>query len=72
MENISFLATINQHQELEISLCAELPDSISMVKVYPEDDIELYFDGEVLWTSGLEAAAEELLHTNLAYANKPL
>jgi hypothetical protein len=67
MEIMSFLATINQYQELEISFCAELPESISMVKVYPEDGIELYFDGAVEWTSRLEREAEAILLGNLFY-----
>ena len=65
---MSFLASVNQYQELEISFCVELPESISMVKVYPEDDIELYFDGSVEWTAQLEKEAETILLGNLFYA----
>jgi hypothetical protein len=68
MEKISFFATLDQYQELELSFCAELPAAIHMVKIYPEEGIELFFDGSVEWTDTLVREAENILLGNLIYA----
>jgi hypothetical protein len=68
MEKMSFLASQNSNQMIEVSFCTELPEAIHMVKIYHDEGIELFFDGAVNWTEALEEAAESLLLGNLIYA----
>jgi hypothetical protein len=68
MEKMSFLATQNIYQTIEVSFCTELPETIHIVKMYHDEGIELFFDGDVRWTSAAEEEAESLLLGNLVYA----
>jgi hypothetical protein len=61
MQTLSFIATLNNQQTLEILVCTELPDMIYAVKRFPILGLELFLDAAVEWSPELEEAAEELL-----------
>jgi hypothetical protein len=61
MQTLSFIATLNNQQTLEILVCEELPDMIHAVKRFPTLGLELFLDAAVEWSPELEEAAAELL-----------